>query len=95
MGDMTATDTVVADSLVLPLVGMSDHIEGRLAFVKTELKLSVPQMLLWDSFAAAMRSNAARENEMIARESSDFTRMERLPIAPKAARAREAPDRAR
>jgi hypothetical protein len=50
---------------------MSDHIEGRLAFVKTELKITQAQLPLWNAFAAASRTNAARENEMIAEESSD------------------------
>jgi hypothetical protein len=80
--DMSVTAAVVADGLVLPLVGMSDHIEGRLAFVKTELKNTAAQMPLWDAFDTATRANAARENEMIARESSDFTSDRACPDLP-------------
>jgi hypothetical protein len=34
------------------------HIEGRLAFLKTELKISDAQLPLWNAFAQAMRDNA-------------------------------------
>jgi len=54
-GDLMATDEVVSDSMVLPLLGMSDHIEGRLAFLKTELKITPMQLSLWNAFAAAAR----------------------------------------
>jgi len=38
--------------------GMADHIEGRIAFLKTELKITDAQLLLWNSMADAMRANA-------------------------------------
>lgn len=89
LSDMSATDAVVTDNLVLPLVGMSDHIEGRLAFVKTELKITAAQMTLWDAFATASRVNAARENELIARESSDLTSDGAAPALPQRLQAHE------
>jgi hypothetical protein len=37
--------------------------EGRLAFLKAELKLNEAQTKLWDAFAAALRENAAKLQE--------------------------------
>src|SRR5499427_3757010 len=37
---------------------MAKHIEGRLAFLKTELKITDAQLPLWNAFAQAMRDNA-------------------------------------
>lgn len=47
--------------------GMMDptqHIEGRLAFLKTELKITDAQMPQWNAFADAARANAKRAGEM-------------------------------
>jgi LTXXQ motif family protein len=41
-----------------------ERIEGRLAFIKTELKISEAQTPQWNAFAGAMRSNAAAMAEM-------------------------------
>jgi hypothetical protein len=38
--------------------------EGRLAFLKAELKITDAQSKAWDAFAAAMRDNAAKLNEV-------------------------------
>jgi len=38
--------------------------EGRLAFLKAELKITDAQAKGWDAFAAAMRDNAAKLNEV-------------------------------
>jgi LTXXQ motif family protein len=43
---------------------MAGHIEGRLAFVKTELKITSAQEPLWNTYAAAARDSA---NTMLAR----------------------------
>jgi hypothetical protein len=40
------------------------HLEGRLAFLKTELKISDAQAPQWDAFAAAERDNAKAMNDM-------------------------------
>jgi hypothetical protein len=37
---------------------MAGHVEGRLAFLKTELKITPVQLPLWNKFAAAVRENA-------------------------------------
>ena len=37
---------------------MAGHIEGRLGYIKAELKISNAQEPLWDSYAAAARDNA-------------------------------------
>jgi periplasmic protein CpxP/Spy len=37
---------------------MSRHIEGRIAYLKTELKITDAQAPLWDKVAAVMRQNA-------------------------------------
>ena len=37
---------------------MANHIEGRLAYIKTELKITGAQELLWNTYAAAARDNA-------------------------------------
>ena len=37
---------------------MADHIDGRLAYVKAELKITDAQEPLWNSYAAAARDNA-------------------------------------
>src|SRR5579859_4383022 len=36
----------------------SSHIEGRIAFLKTELKITDAQQAQWDKVAAAMRENS-------------------------------------
>ncbi len=38
---------------------MSEHLEGRIAFLKAELKITDAQLPLWNGFAQAMRDNAA------------------------------------
>src|SRR5579864_8933540 len=37
---------------------MTEHVEGRLAFLKTELKITDAQLPLWNKFAQAVRDNA-------------------------------------
>ena len=43
---------------------MAKHIEGRLAFLKTELKITDAQLPLWNAFAQAMRDTAAAMQTM-------------------------------
>ena len=40
-------------------VGFADHLEGRIAFVKAELKITDAQMSKWDAFADALRKMGA------------------------------------
>jgi len=43
---------------------MARHVEGRLAFLKTELKITDAQLPLWNSVADAMRANAKSIGDM-------------------------------
>ena len=51
----------------MPMMGMSpsQHIEGRLAFLKTELKITEAQAAPWNAYADAVRANAKRMGELI------------------------------
>ena len=44
---------------------MAGHVEGRLAFLKTELKITDPQLPLWNAVADAFRANAKSMGEMM------------------------------
>lgn len=51
-----------------PMMGMGmmggKHIEGHLAFLKTELKIKSSQEQAWNAFADAMRAHAKRAGDM-------------------------------
>ena len=40
------------------MAAMAGHVEGRLAFLKTELKITDAQLPLWDAVADVIRANA-------------------------------------
>ena len=42
----------------MPMLDMGRHVEGRLAFLKTELKITPAQEPLWDTLAQTLRANA-------------------------------------
>src|SRR5262249_38376976 len=44
---------------------MAGHVEGRLAFLKTELKITDAQLPLWNTFAQAVRDNAKAMQDMM------------------------------
>ena len=44
--------------------GPIDHVEGRIAFLRAELKISDAQSKAWDAFADALRDDATRLNKM-------------------------------
>jgi hypothetical protein len=44
---------------------MAEHVEGRLAFLKTELKITDAQLPLWNAVADAIRTNAKSMSEMM------------------------------
>ena len=46
------------------MMSMGDHVEGRIAFLKTELKIMDAQTPQWNAFADALRANAQRITEM-------------------------------
>ena len=50
---------------------MAKRIEGRLAFLKTELKITDAQLPLWDAFARAMRDNVSAMQAMPARDGDE------------------------
>jgi len=41
-----------------------DRVEGRIAFLRTELKITEPQTGAWDAFAEALRANAKKLGEV-------------------------------
>jgi len=61
---------------------MAGHIDGRLAYVKAELKISEAQESLWNSYAAAARDSAntviARCTSMVGQRKSALSLPERL-----------------
>ncbi|WP_320286371.1 Spy/CpxP family protein refolding chaperone [Mesorhizobium album] len=42
-----------------------EHVEGRIAFLKTELKLNEGQLRLWNAVADALRANASTAKDMM------------------------------
>jgi hypothetical protein len=42
---------------------MTEHVEGRIAFLRAELKITQAQTNEWNQFAAALRSNARKLTE--------------------------------
>jgi LTXXQ motif family protein len=44
---------------------MAEHVEGRLAFLKTELKITDAQLPLWNAVADTIRANAKSMSEMM------------------------------
>lgn len=46
------------------MMGMAQHVEGRIAFLRTELKIIDDQSPQWNAFAEALRGNARRMTEM-------------------------------
>ena len=44
---------------------MAGHVEGRLAFLKTELKITDAQLSVWNAVADAIRANAKSMTEMM------------------------------
>jgi hypothetical protein len=49
---------------MMGMMGMALHVEGRIAFLKAELKISEAQTPQWNTFAEALRSNATRMSVM-------------------------------
>jgi LTXXQ motif family protein len=49
--------------MMMPMMGIGRHVEGWLAFIKTELKIAEPQEKLWSAFADAVRANAKAMQE--------------------------------
>lgn len=49
---------------MMRMMGMADHVEGRIAFLKAELKVTEAQMPQWNAFADVLRENARRMSGM-------------------------------
>jgi hypothetical protein len=47
------------------MAAMAGHVEGRLPFLKTELKITDAQLPLWNAVADAIRANAKSMGEMM------------------------------
>lgn len=47
----------------MPGMDMADHVEGRIAFLRTELKITDAQAKAWNEFADTLRSNAKMLSE--------------------------------
>ena len=45
---------------MMRMMGMANHVEGRIAFLKAELKITEAQMPQWNAFADVLRENARR-----------------------------------
>ncbi len=63
--------------------GMLDRVEGRLAFVKAELKITEAQTPAWNELAAAIRAAAKQHNERMTsmfKDAGEKTLLERLDI---------------
>lgn len=56
--------------MMMPLIGRGDHIEGRVAYLKAELKITDAQLPQWNAFAAAARASAAQMNDMMKQASA-------------------------
>jgi hypothetical protein len=54
---------------------MAGHVEGRIAFLKTELKITEAQSPQWNQFAEALRANARRMTETRGMMSQDGAAM--------------------
>jgi hypothetical protein len=56
----------MAQAGTMPMMGMmnmADHVDGRIAFLKAELKITDMQLEPWNHFADALRDNARRMTE--------------------------------
>jgi hypothetical protein len=51
-------------SAMMGMMGMGDHVEGRIAFLRAELKITDAQMSAWNTFASVLRSNGQHMGEM-------------------------------
>jgi hypothetical protein len=51
--------------VAMMVTAMAEHVEGRLAFLKTELKITDAQLPLWNNFAQTVRDNAKTMGSMM------------------------------
>ena len=55
---------VMMRMMMISMATMARHVEGRIAFLKTELKITNAQQPLWNAVADAMRADAASMGDM-------------------------------
>lgn len=64
-GGMPMMDMMMGQGGMPMMAAMSGHVEGRLAFLKTEIKITDAQLPVWNAFAQAARENAKAMEEMM------------------------------
>src|SRR3974377_817412 len=73
----------------MPMVAaMAGHVEGRLAFLKTELKITDAQLPLWNAVADAIRANAKSMGAMAEGNMQAATLLDKLATREKMQTAR-------
>src|SRR5262249_17114977 len=58
MGERQMGERPMMGMMQMMMGSMADHVEGRIAFLNTELKITDAQQPLWNAVADAMRANA-------------------------------------
>ena len=74
MGMMNNMKNMMSNMSIMNSMGMMgpgmggmttiDHVDGRIAFLRTELRITETQAAAWDAFADALRANAKRLGEV-------------------------------
>ncbi len=65
MGSATMGSATMGTGMMEMMLGAgAGHTEGRLAFIKAELKITDAQMSQWNAYADAVRANAAAKADM-------------------------------
>ena len=62
-GDMSGPTAMGMERMDPAGMAMISHVDGRIAFLRTELKITDAQAGTWDEFAKALRHNAAQLEE--------------------------------
>jgi LTXXQ motif family protein len=65
MGMMQQMMAQMGQGGMMAMMGMADHVEGRLAFLKTELKITDAQLPQWNAYADVVRASATQMNDMM------------------------------
>lgn len=69
MRGMMADGTAMQDGMMGKMMA-PEHVEGRIAFLRTELKVTDAQQPLWEAVAAALRENASGSTVMMQQEAN-------------------------
>jgi hypothetical protein len=78
MGERGPGAMSAGDMAGMRMRAMTEHVEGRIAFLRTELKITDAQRGTWDRFAEALRANAKRLSEARAPDARAGTLLENL-----------------